>query len=104
MSHWRLVLRQRSRDEARDGVDGRPYRILGTCIPPFAQRALMAEPHIGLLLPCNVIVREETDQTITVGFMDPVAVLRLADNPEIATIAHDVRARLERARDRLAAR
>ena len=72
-----------------------PYKILGACNPQFAHRALDAEPQIGALLPCNVIVREEGGKTI-VEFMDPDAVLKLVERPEIGAIAAEVRQRLQR--------
>jgi len=73
-----------------------PYRILGACNPQFAAKALEAEPQIGALLPCNVVVRQDAAGRTIVEFMDPRAVLQLTDRPEVAVIAGEVRSRLER--------
>lgn len=71
-----------------------PYRILGACNPGFAHRALDAEPSIGLLLPCNVVVRQDSGGAVQVEFMDPDAVLEMVNRPEVNAIAAEVRARL----------
>nr|SPS05987.1 conserved protein of unknown function [Candidatus Nitrotoga fabula] len=73
-----------------------PYRILGACNPPLAHRALESEPTIGLLLPCNVVVRQDEAGAVHVEFMDPNAVLELVNKPEITALASEVRQRLER--------
>jgi len=76
--------------------DMRPYRILGACNPGLAHQAVTAVPEIGLLLPCNVLVREDDEGQVHVSFMDPGAVLGLVNNPQVDPLAEQVKAKLER--------
>ena len=82
-------------------IDFRRYLILGACNPLLAHRALSAEPDLGVLLPCNVVVAEREGGGSVVSAMDPVAAFGLIDNPEVQPVAAEVRERLERVLDRL---
>ncbi len=77
-------------------VDRRPYKILGACNPVIANEVLNLEADVGLLLPCNVVLREEEDGRITVSMIDPQAMFTVVDNPAVADIVADVKARFER--------
>jgi len=78
------------------GEEMPPYRILGACNPSLAHQAITNEPSIGLLLPCNVVVRQEESGIVHVEFMDPASVLSLVDNPTVGELADEVKSRLKR--------
>jgi uncharacterized protein (DUF302 family) len=82
-------------------VDFRKYVILGACNPPLAYRGLQAEEDIGLLLPCNVVVYEETPQRCRVAVLDPIAQLGIAGRDDLLPVAQAARSRLELALDDL---
>lgn len=88
--------------KAKIDLDIGPYLILGACNPPLAKRGIAAEPSIGVLLPCNVVVRGRGDGLL-VEFMDPESVLELIDSEEIAELAREVRVRLLKVKDAIAA-
>lgn len=73
-----------------------PYRILGACNPTLAHQAVSAVPEIGLLLPCNVLVREENNGQVRVSFMNPESVLGLVDHPGVEPLAVQVKEKLQR--------
>ncbi|MFO7548659.1 MAG: DUF302 domain-containing protein [Acidimicrobiia bacterium] len=88
--------------KAKLDVDRDRYLILGACNPPYAHQALEADPAIGVLLPCNVVVRQLEGDGVMVDFMNPEAVLHLVGKPGIDRVAGEVRTRLEMVRDAIA--
>lgn len=80
------------------GVDFPPYKILGACNPPLAHRALSADPEVGLLLPCNVTLRQLADGSIEVALVDPLSMLGIVSVPALQPIADEAAARLKRVR------
>jgi len=81
--------------------DFRPYRILGACNPPYAFRALQAEPRIGTMLPCNVVVQQRDDGLIEVAAVDPLALMQAIENATLAEIAGEIRDKLQKVISRL---
>lgn len=75
------------------GAEMDPYLILGACNPPLAQRAIGVEPEIGVLLPCNVVVRVDGD-AVVVDAMDPAAVMSVVETPGVDEVAAEVRDKL----------
>lgn len=77
-------------------LDIAPYTILGACNPRLASRGLAIEPDLGVLLPCNVVVRRDGDETV-IAAMEPIAAMHLAANPALEPLATEAHQRIERA-------
>ncbi len=78
------------------GVEFTPYKIIGACNPHFAYQALQVEPHIGTMLPCNVILRGTTEGSVEVSAVDPLASMQAIDNTALGAVATQVRDKLKR--------
>jgi len=85
-------------------VDFKPYVILGACNPPLAHQALLAEPDIGLMLPCNVVVYEEGPQAAMVEAIAPMVAMGVVGNPALDSVAQQVQTKLTAALDAVAER
>ncbi len=83
--------------KAKLDVDIAPQVILGACRPPLAHAALQAEPAIGLLLPCNVVVRALDDTSTAVDAVDPQTMVAMTDNPALQAVSDDATTRLRAA-------
>jgi len=89
--------------KAKIDVDRLPYRILGACNPVLANKAINMEPDIGLLLPCNVVVRQEADGKVSILLLDPNLMVQLVANKDVCEVATEARARLDRVKAALEA-
>lgn len=87
--------------KAKLDVDLPPQVILGACNPPIAHRALQVEESIGLLLPCNVVVRAVDEQSTSVSVLDPQVMVAVTDNPALAEVADEAAGRIDAALARL---
>lgn len=87
--------------EAKLGVERKPYMILGACNPQLAYRALQAEPEVGLLLPCNVIVYEDEPGISHVSIVDPLQMLGIVENENLGVVATEAEERLRRVAEKL---
>lgn len=83
--------------KAKIGADVAPYIILGACNPQLAHRALGANPEVGMLLPCNVVVREAAGGGIVVEAMDPVAAMGIVQDDAVSAVAKEAREKILRA-------
>ena len=83
--------------KAKLGEETEPYLILGACNPPYAHRALGMELELGALLPCNVAVYVQPDGTTRVSGVDPVAMLGIVGRPDLEPLAHEIKAKVQRA-------
>lgn len=88
--------------KAKLDVEFRPYIILGACNPQLAHKALTAEPDVGLMLPCNVVVYEEVPGSCVVEAISPMAALGAVDSPALNEVADQAQAKLEAAMDAVA--
>ena len=84
----------RDKMKEKPGVDFGKYTILGACNPAFAYRALLSEDKIGTMLPCNVVVRQSTDDTVEVAAVDPVVSMAMVENENVSAVAREIRAKL----------
>ncbi|RUT79601.1 DUF302 domain-containing protein [Ancylomarina longa] len=76
-------------------VNFRKYKILGACNPPYAYKALQLEDQIGLMLPCNIVLQEHVSGIVEVSAVDPIASMLAVENPNLESIAKEIKAKLE---------